>query len=50
MTNRETHTVPLSAEDAKYVASLVASGAYASESEVVSASCRFQEGCSSDQA
>ena len=37
MTNRETHTVPLSAEDAKYVASLVASGAYASASEVVRA-------------
>jgi antitoxin ParD1/3/4 len=37
MTNRETHTVPLSADDAKYVASLVASGAYASASEVVRA-------------
>jgi antitoxin ParD1/3/4 len=37
MTNRETHTVPLSADDAKYVASLVASGAYASASEMVRA-------------
>jgi len=37
MTNRETRTVFLSAEDAKYVDSLVASGAYASAREVVRA-------------
>jgi antitoxin ParD1/3/4 len=37
MTNRETRTVPLPAEEAKYVDSLVASGAYASASEVVRA-------------
>jgi antitoxin ParD1/3/4 len=37
MTNRETSTVFLSAEDAKYVDSLVASGAYASAREVVRA-------------
>jgi len=37
MTNRETSTVPLSAEDAKYVDSLVTSGAYASAREVVRA-------------
>jgi antitoxin ParD1/3/4 len=37
MTDRETRTVPLSAEEAEYVDSLVASGAYASASEVVRA-------------
>ena len=37
MTNRETRTVPLAAEEAKYVDALVASGAYASASEVVRA-------------
>jgi antitoxin ParD1/3/4 len=37
MTNRETRTVPVPAEEAKYVDSLVASGAYASASEVVRA-------------
>jgi antitoxin ParD1/3/4 len=37
MTTREKHTVPLSAEEAKYVDSLVASGAFASASEVVRA-------------
>jgi putative addiction module CopG family antidote len=35
--NRETRTVPLSAEDATYVDTLVASGAYASAGEVVRA-------------
>jgi antitoxin ParD1/3/4 len=37
MTNRETRTVPLPAEQAEYVDSLVASGAYTSASEVVCA-------------
>jgi antitoxin ParD1/3/4 len=37
MTDRETRTVPLPAEEAEYVDSLVASGAYASASEVVRA-------------
>ena len=37
MTSRETRTVPLPAEEADYVDSLVASGAYASASEVVRA-------------
>ncbi len=37
MTNREIRTVPLAAEEATYVDSLVASGAYASASEVVCA-------------
>jgi antitoxin ParD1/3/4 len=37
MPDRETRTVPLPAEEAKYVDSLVASGAYASASEVVRA-------------
>jgi antitoxin ParD1/3/4 len=37
MTDRETRTVPMPAEEAKYVDSLVASGAYASASEVVRA-------------
>ena len=37
MTNRETRTVPLAAEEAEYVDSLVASGAYASASDVVRA-------------
>jgi len=37
MTNREIRTVPLPTEEAKYVDSLVASGAYASASEVVRA-------------
>jgi antitoxin ParD1/3/4 len=37
MTHRETLMVPLPAEEARYVDSLIASGAYASASEVVRA-------------
>lgn len=37
MTDRETRTVPLPAEAAEYIDSLVASGAYPSASEVVRA-------------
>jgi antitoxin ParD1/3/4 len=37
MTSQETRTIPLPAEEAKYVDSLVESGAYASASEVVRA-------------
>jgi antitoxin ParD1/3/4 len=37
MTNRETRTVPLPAEEAEYADSLVASGAYGSASELVRA-------------
>jgi antitoxin ParD1/3/4 len=37
MTDRETRTVPLSADEAEYVDSLIACGAYASASEVVRA-------------
>ena len=37
MTHRESRTVPLPAEEAEYVDSLVASGAYASATEVVRA-------------
>jgi antitoxin ParD1/3/4 len=44
MTNRETRAVPLSAEEAKYVDSLVASGAYASASEVVRAGLQALQG------
>jgi antitoxin ParD1/3/4 len=40
MTNRETRTVPAPAEEAKYVDSLVASGAYSSAKEVVRAGLR----------
>jgi antitoxin ParD1/3/4 len=37
MTDRKTRTVPLPAEEAEYVDSLIASGAYPSASEVVRA-------------
>jgi antitoxin ParD1/3/4 len=40
MTDREARTVPLPAEEAEYVDALVASGAYASPSEVVRAGLR----------
>lgn len=40
MPNRETRTIPLPAEAAKYVDLLVASGAYASATEVIRAGLR----------
>jgi antitoxin ParD1/3/4 len=43
MPNRETRTVPVPAETANYVDSLVASGAYASASEVVRAGLQALE-------